>query len=349
MTTPNPLPPRANRIADLLARLLDRGYAQAARTVIGAYERELRTGALSKRLAQLDAETARLAGLGEKIAADNPVLRALIADLEDALNNQRSLINAASGTLTDSGVQGGIQAARQLALPIGSLPTLGVIWNRPSTEAIAAVVEITSRPEWREMLDRYEQGISEAVRQIALRGIIEGKGPVTIGREVRAAVEGMPRSAAAAIMRTTQMTAYRQATTASYMANADILEPQAIRVAALDARTCMACVALHGTLVPLDQPISEHWNGRCTTVAQVRGRRRVVQTGEDWFGALSEAQQRAQMGQAAYEAWRAGALRLADLVQKRSDPIFGEMIQQASLRGILGDGAKEFYKRRDAK
>jgi SPP1 gp7 family putative phage head morphogenesis protein len=193
------------------------------------------------------------------------------------------------------------------------------------------------------------EGIAETVQRIAVRGMAEGKGAIAIAREVRMAVQAMPRSAAEAIMRTAQMTAYRQATTASYMANADILEPQAIRVAALDARTCMACVALHGTLVPLDQPIAEHWNGRCTTVAQVRGRRRIVQTGNDWLSGLSEAQQRAQMGQAAYEAWRAGALRLADFVQKRSDPIFGEMIQQASLRGILGDGAKEFYKRRDAK
>ncbi len=348
MTTPLPLPSRATRIADLLARLLDRGYAQAARTVISAYERQVTAGVLGKRLDQLAAEATRLAAAGEKLGADNAVLRALTADLEEALRGQRALINAASGDLVDSGVQGGIQAARQLALPV-DMPSLGVQWARPSTDTITALIDMTSKPEWKAMLDRYENGVADTIRQIALRGIAEGMGPISIAEELTAAVKGLPRSAAEAIMRTTQMTAYRQATTASYLANADILEPTAIRVAALDGRTCMACVALHGTSVPLDQPIAEHWNGRCTTVAQVKGRRRVVQTGEAWFAALTPAQQRAQMGGAAYEAWQAGKISIADFVRKTSDPIFGAMIQQASLRGILGDGAKEFYKRRDAK
>jgi len=68
----------------------------------------------------------------------------------------------------------------------------------------------------------------------------------------------------------------------------------------------------------------------------VRGRPREVQTGEDWFAGLGEERQRAQMGDSAYELWRGGRLELRDFVQPYTDPVFGEMVREASVKGMLG-------------
>ncbi len=108
----------------------------------------------------------------------------------------------------------------------------------------------------------------------------------------------------------------------------------------------MSCVPLHGTLVPFDEPPDEHWNGRAVVVAIVRGRGRDVQSGEDWFNGLSADRQRAMMGDAAFGAWQDGAIGLPDFVERRTDPTFGPMIQEASLKGMLGDGAKRYYAQR---
>lgn len=81
----------------------------------------------------------------------------------------------------------------------------------------------------------------------------------------------------------------------------------------------------------------------CTSVGILKGRPVNVQTGADWFGSLSEAQQREQMGPGAYAAWQAGAIRLEDFPHRYDDPVFGQMIRENSLKGLLGDAARNYY------
>ena len=60
-----------------------------------------------------------------------------------------------------------------------------------------------------------------------------------------------------------------------------------------------------------------------------------MQTGEEWFSQLPEERQRAQMGDSAFELWKGGRIDLRDFVQPYQDRVFGEMVREASVKGML--------------
>lgn len=328
------------RIRELLSRLLDGGYNQAIGPVIAAYTRE--NPLLKKRLADFQAEAQRLADLGQTFSYDNPIARALLADLADALRREREAMNQAAGNIQQTGIKAGEQAARKLTFLDFNQREIGVVWNQPDPRAIAQVVSYASGSAWQSELDKFQGGITGRVNEIMIRGIIGGKNPLTIAREISQVVDTMPRYAINNLMRTMQLTAYRDATNMSYLANADKLDYQ-IRIAALDGRCCMACVALHGTRLEIGQRVTDHHQGRCTSIAVVKGYERTVQSGSDWFEGLSQERQQKQMGMAAWQAWQAGDVTLADFAQKYTDSVFGEMVKEASLKGLLGPAAQKYY------
>ena len=69
-----------------------------------------------------------------------------------------------------------------------------------------------------------------------------------------------------------------------------------------------------------------------------------IETGESLFARLRGAQQRAILGNAAFEAYKAGAVKLADFVGRQSDPRWGTMRYARSLKEILGkEQARKWY------
>jgi hypothetical protein len=203
------------------------------------------------------------------------------------------------------------------------------------------------------MLRRDFQGLTlENVQNIATRGISLGWSPIRIAREIRNTTEGFPSAQANNLMRTLQMTSYRDATRIHQQANVEIID-SVIRVASLDDRTCLSCIALHGTVIwnsedNANEPIPrvhDHHQGRCTSVVQVKGRELRVQTGAQWFYAQSEARQRLIAGDANYNALQANAVSLSDFPQEYEDEVFGTMLRESSLQGILGAGAQDYYQR----
>ena len=46
----------------------------------------------------------------------------------------------------------------------------------------------------------------------------------------------------------------------------------------------------------------------------------------------------------AHRAFKAGEVQLKDFVKDYTDPVFGEMVRQASLVDMLGDGAGKYKK-----
>jgi uncharacterized protein YaaQ len=332
---------------DLAASLLDRPFERSAALGARAYAADFEDdGVVARALRDFEAEAARLAALGEQMTANNTVFRGLVGAVDEAMTRQRAALEARAQTIQEDAAAAAGSYARQTVLPgftDGQLGLIGVGWNRPDPEAIIRAAGYTLNPTWTAELDAYQTGVSDAVRDAVLRGIAAGKGNRAIARQVRDIVTGMPLYRANTLARTLQLESFRGATTANYLANAGILEPYAIRIAALDQRTCMCCVSLHGSRVPLNQKLRGHHNCRCTTVASLRGRERVVRSGADWFNSLSPAQQQEKMGAAAYTAYRAGAITLNDFVQPYQDRVFGPMLREASLKGMLGDQASVYY------
>jgi hypothetical protein len=340
--------PNTPRPVELLSKLLDKGYTDATAQVIRSIARDTQSGPLANRLKQFDERAAELAAAGEAMKADDPVLRALLADFGVALKRDALLIDAAAPDVQAIGIDGAGEFVRQNVLPGFStrmMEGIGVSWNTPSAEAVQSVVQYTSGEAWQAELAKYADGIGRQAQEIAIRGIVSGKGPMAIARDLRNAIENMPAFQANNLMRTLQVTSFRDAAVMHQVANAAILETEVIRVAALDDRTCMACVALCGTRLKLGERVNDHWQGRCFSVTIVKGRPAPnVPNGEEWFEARTPLQQRQQMGSAAYEAWTEGAIALGDFPHKKDDALFGEIITENSLKGMLGDDAKQYYK-----
>lgn len=334
-----PVPP--SNPMELIGGLLDRGYVQATRPTINAITNGVTGGIIETRLNQLEAEAARLAELGETFTAENPVARALMADLETELRRQANLINRAGPGLVENGSNVAGTLTRQLALPgflDRDLEVMGIRWNVPDPEAVNRAVNYLTSDAWAAELRRYTGGTLDVINNAALRGIIEGRGPLAIAREVRQLTEDLPIARANNLMRTLQLSSYRNATAVHQLANADIAD-EIIRIATRDDRTCLCCIALSGKRYPVGTVIQDHHQGRCTSVLVVRGRALNVPTGEEWFNGLPERRQLAIAGPGALEALQSGRARMEDFVTTYDDPVFGTMVREASLETAIGRAA----------
>jgi SPP1 gp7 family putative phage head morphogenesis protein len=107
------------------------------------------------------------------------------------------------------------------------------------------------------------------------------------------------------IARTEQLRAYRSAMAEQYRQSGVVRAMR--RLAAKDDRTCLACLARDGELIPLEREIDDHPQGRCTAVPVILGAAPLEwQTGAQWFQTLSADQQRTMMGDKLYELWGRG-------------------------------------------
>lgn len=329
----------ANRLGDLVSGLLDKGYEQAAGATLHAVGASVTSGIVAQRLAELDAEAARLAANGQRLQPDNPVLRALLADLEPVLGQNGVRIDAGAAQTQQAGVTAAGHITRGLAFPgirDAQLAGIGVQWNTPDPEAVNALVGYVNTPGWAAEIGAYPGRVLQAVQHQAIRGMVEGWGASRTAREIRKIAEGMTVAQANNLMRTTQLQSFRDASAIHSAANADILTGQ-IRIAALDDRTCLACIALHGTRLAVGERVEDHHQGRCMAIQEVRGRPRSVTTGEQWFAGLPEERQQAIAGNAAFEALASGKATLRDFVQPYQDKTFGRMLREASVKELVGN------------
>ena len=329
----------------MVRELLDKGYNTTAVKVIRVVSSDVTDGVIAKRLDDLQAEAQRLQDLGLKLDSDNPMYRTLIQDLQPVLKKTAQTLNTQADALVSGAIEASGTLTRQMALPNLSdeqLKTVGIGWNKPDPNAIKNAIDVAQGEAWANELARYPQMSTDVIQNQMLKGIIAGWNPVRTAKLISDTVQNVPVAYANTLMRTLQLSSYRKATAEYQLANADILVYQ-IRIATLDDRTCLACIALHGTRMPIGAVVADHHNGRCTSIAIVRGRERTVTTGPEWFGSLPEERQKLIAGTANYEAMKAGAVNLGQFAKRYDDPVFGEMIGQASLSNLLGEEAKQYY------
>lgn len=333
------------QINDLLRRLIDRRYIDIAGSVVNAVTALLNGGIVQQRFDEFTAEAARLAEAGEPLTPDNPVLRALTADLAVAMGTARALVDGAAAPLVESGTTAAGTVFRDVTLgglPDDVLAAIGLQWNRVDPEALAALVNYATNPAWQGQLSTYVTSTMNDVIDVVVRGFVAGQNPRTTARQLLDVAKSLPYHRAETLMRTVQLMSYRQGERANALANANILSHR-IRIAVLDARTCMACVALHGTRLEVGEVVTDHPRGRCTSIGVVKGMTRTVQSGEEWFRSLPVGRQQKQMGYGAWMAWKEGRIGINDLVHRYEDDLYGAMISEASLKSLLGDEAKKYY------
>jgi len=238
----------------------------------------------------------------------------------------------------------------QLSFPQWARAQIMGAFNRLSVDAIETMLGFLGddSPLHTSLVDQFGREVAKRIGDKLVEGVALGYNPRRVAYDlVREGLgEGLTWSMTTA--RTAQMWAYREAQRASDVANSHIVQGW-VWVAAKDDRTCMSCLAMDGTEHRPEEVLNDHHNGRCARVPQT-----VVipgmplaqyQTGQEWFTALPEARQRAQMGSAMYDAWKAGKFNFKDLSVPYQDKVYGEMLRAASLKDLLGDQAKEYVRK----
>jgi len=228
-------------------------------------------------------------------------------------------------------------------------------WNTLPADAVQVMLGMTGddSPLYQRMENQLGPAVAEQVRQALVEGVALGYNPKRIHQELRTKLgEGLTWSLSAT--RTAQLWAYREATRAGYLANGNLVTGW-IWHSALDARVCLSCWAQHGSVHPLEEPLRDHWSGRCAMIPQTRswadmGFEGIPETttqippGEEIFKGLDPETQRQIMGPAMWQAWQDGKFDFRDLSVPYDDAVYGQMYVAASLKRLLGREAQRYYK-----
>lgn len=351
---PPPVVEAANKLkAGLLAR-----ERQAATRLVRAYGRIY--GGMQEQIKTLLVEMRTLDSPTRVQLVRLARLKALQAQIVDEIASFGTIVENEAALGARAAIEQALKDSRrltQLALPgIGEIDAqIMARWNRLPVDAIEQAIAFLGEgsPLQARWAKQMGEEVAESVGNAMVEGIALGWSPKKIARDVRKRF-GQGLNWALRNARTSQLWAYREASRASYMANAHIVKDWTW-VSALDDRTCMACIAMHGSVHPLGEPLIDHYNGRCVAVPNtvtyrdlgfaVDVPKQEIESGVAWFAKQTEATQRAMIGGARYDAWRAGKISLDRLATTREDPVYGPMLTEQSLRGLLGDGAREFYRR----
>lgn len=182
-------------------------------------------------------------------------------------------------------------------------------------------------------------GEQEALRiagQI-ISGVRLGQNPRVIARWIVENGFGVALTDALRIVRTVQLYSYREANRATYLANSDVVKGWVWMSALIPGRTCMSCVAMHGTIHNLSERLNDHHSGLCAMLPYLGGDSPIRVLGEEWFNSQSLAVQRKMMGPGKYEAWKAGKFAFSALTTDHEDDVYGVMRVEASLKSLIGE------------
>lgn len=199
----------------------------------------------------------------------------------------------------------------------------------------------------RVLLDELPFDAAKRARETLVVGLAAGDNPRVIARALRTSMGGN-LARALRISRTEILGAYRRAAISRYREHSGVLAGW-VWIAELGPRTCAACLALHGTVHPLDEQFASHPNCRCTpapltktwaelgvTDPSVKETRfSVAESGEDWFARQPRAVQLRILGPSKLAAYEDDRISLPDLVQPTLSPIWGHGIRERSLRDAL--------------
>lgn len=274
-------------------------------------------------------------------------LRRLVALREQAQGRLQDFAQSAASSVRES-------AEREVARGLGDSETVvrryftttegRRLFNATFSRLGAAQVETLlgflgpASPLTQSLRTRLGPAVADRLMRKLVDGLALGRNPNDIARLARNEL-GVGLTWALTTVRSANLWAYRNASSANYRANRDVVSGW-IWWAELGPRTCMSCISQHGTEHELSEELRDHHRGRCTPIPLVPLAQQFglsmpdVQSGETWFRRQSEARQVAMMGPGKWQAWQAGAFDFAQLSAPYSDPIYGIMRREATLQEL---------------
>ena len=124
---------------------------------------------------------------------------------------------------------------------------------------------------------------------------------------------GKVRNQLVAVVRGQAIDGYRTSEQNTFIANPGWVEGWRW-MAALDLRTCLYCIAMHGTVHRLGTPMLSHRFCRCVQVPVFAFEDHEVQSGSDWFDDLDGEDQQEIVGPLKYQLLASGDVTIHDLI-----------------------------------
>jgi hypothetical protein len=377
-------------INDYANQALDSTYNASAGKVLDQVAKLAQSpkGRMQKQLAKLDEEAKRLNEEDQRIEYDNAVLEQTLNEYSDLMDTTASLVDANDEAIQQSGVNIAVIAVtakvflslshsimagggnpitpQAMKFYISQLAARSIDWTNIST--LAQIISFVDSPAWIAKMEGWGVGYANLTKDLILHEVEKGAGPIALAQKLREVVEHMPVYASETLTRTLQLTSFRQASLEMELVNGKYIESK-IRIARLDDRTCLSCIALHGTPLKKGERVDDHYRGRCTehyvvpgadpypTMMQADstpGNRVYVpfETGEEWFAHLPESRQMAQTSfsksPGKLRAYQNGT-NLSEFIGEHDDSVFGRQVVELSMKGALGDNADQYYIRNAGK
>lgn len=233
---------------------------------------------------------------------------------------QKDAVDAAASQAHEA-IRAAVRARPGIAVPVSGLSEVAVQ---------NLVAQLSAGSPLLPILASLGPGAAEMVGDALITGVALGWHPNRIARDVNRKLQ-VPLSRTLTICRTEYIRAYRMSTLRSYRANRRLVKGWRW-VSAANARTCAACFALHGSVHDLSEEFHDHPRGRCT-MAPVTDYSLEWETGPEAFARLSTDEQRSVLGPA-YDDWRAGRVRLRELVGLKVTRQWGATVYTRSLKRI---------------
>ena len=262
--------------------------------------------------------------------------RTLLTQLEA---EQRRYSEAAAGIITaeqqyavQMGLDWGADAVGALAQEAG----ITVAFNRLDRKAVEAMVGYaTDGTPLAQLLAADYPATAAELTDALVEGVALGYNPRKTARMMRDAMAGNLQRALV-VARTETQRAYRSAAVESYRQSGVI--QTYTRRAALDDRTCLACLLEDGRSYPVTEQFSDHPNGRCASIPTVPGvESPIEQTGREWFEAQDAETQRSIMGAGHYDAWQSGQVPLESMSTMHNHPVWGESPRVVPLKELVNE------------
>lgn len=227
----------------------------------------------------------------------------------------------------------------------------------PSPTVLSRLVGATQNGSPLETLfSRFGKEAAETVKHILLTGVSLGQNPRAYASQVATALQ-VPRWRAETIARTESIRAYRGASQETYRANRDIIRGWRW-TCARQKRTCIACIAMDGSIHELDEEMGSHPRCRCVPVpitasweeilgplgidpSSIPDRRPHLEEAAQWFERQNDATKLAILGnQAAFRLYKDGKVTVQDFLGRTFSRDWGHSIYQKSVSEIVKKGEK---------
>lgn len=212
---------------------------------------------------------------------------------------------------------------------------VNVAFNRLNTAAVENIVAIARAGKpLAEILAPAGQIAAEKMINILVRGTALGWNPRKTAKAIIKDGLSQGLNHIMLVARDQQNRAYREANRQQYQESGVVVQYK--RLAAKDQRTCLACLALDGTIYDTDELMELHPQDRCAMVPVLVGEKPIsFKTGEQWFNEQKESVQKKMMGDGRFKAWKEGKFEFSDLASVKQNRIWGPSARVTPLKELV--------------